>query len=156
MSKYVRPALMVLVLVGLVVAFGWLIVLGAGYVADGGPLRWFGVGLIVLSLLGVWSVTVLLVNGFQLQRISARAAAEGFELDTSGLARRPSGRIMPAAAEQQFQQVAAEYERNPNDWRTWYRLARAYDYAGDRQRGREFMKKALAGEASERKTTREQ
>ncbi|MDT5275119.1 MAG: hypothetical protein QOG95_2051, partial [Mycobacterium sp.] len=28
-------------------------------------------------------------------------------------------------------------------WRRWYRLARAYDYAGDRGRAREAMKQAL-------------
>lgn len=145
---------MVLVLVGLVVAFGWLIVLGIGHIADGGPMRWFGVGLIVLTLLGAWAIVVLLRNGFELQRISARAAAEDFELDVSDLQRRPSGRIIPTEAQRRFQQVAAEYEAAPHDWRVQYRLARAYDYAGDRQRGREFMKKALAGEAAERRAAK--
>ena len=32
---------------------------------------------------------------------------------------------------------------DPDDWRRWYRLARAYDYAGDRARARETMSKAV-------------
>src|SRR5947209_2561120 len=39
--------------------------------------------------------------------------------------------------------VRAELDADPRDWRRWYRLARAYDYAGDRSRSREAMKKAL-------------
>jgi predicted Zn-dependent protease len=37
-----------------------------------------------------------------------------------------------------------EVEEHPDDWVRWYRLARAYDYAGDRGRARETMKKAVA------------
>jgi Flp pilus assembly protein TadD len=43
--------------------------------------------------------------------------------------------------------VKAELEAQPDDWRRWYRLARAYDYAGDRGRARETMKKAVELEA---------
>jgi len=144
-----------LVLLGLVLAFGLLIAQGISGIVDGeGAQKGFGVGLIVLALLGAWATWVLVKNGFELQRISARAAQEGFELDTSGLARRPSGRIEPEDADRLFATVAAEYEGDPENWRVQYRLARAYDHAGDRARGREFMKKAVAGEAAERKETR--
>ena len=34
-------------------------------------------------------------------------------------------------------------ESDPDNWRRWYRLARAYDYAGDRGRARETMRKAV-------------
>jgi Flp pilus assembly protein TadD len=39
--------------------------------------------------------------------------------------------------------VRADVEADPDDWRHWYRLARAYDYAGDRRRAREAMKTAV-------------
>ena len=39
--------------------------------------------------------------------------------------------------------VRTEVETDPDDWRRWYRLARAYDYAGDRRRAREAMRTAL-------------
>lgn len=155
MLKYVKPALMALVILGLLLSFGLLIVQGiAGLRSREITEKGFGIGLIVLALVGAWSIWVLLRNGFELQNLSARARAEGFELDTSGLERRPSGRIMPEAADGLFATVSKEYEAAPEDWRVQYRLARAYDYAGDRARGREFMKKAVAGEAAERKASR--
>ena len=57
--------------------------------------------------------------------------------------RRPSGRIERDAADELFATVRAEVEAEPDDWRRWYRLARAYDYAGDRRRARDAMKTAL-------------
>ena len=65
------------------------------------------------------------------------------ELDTGDLPRRPSGRIERDAADALFATVRAEVEADSDDWRRWYRLARAYDYAGDRRRARDAMKTAL-------------
>ena len=59
------------------------------------------------------------------------------------LPRRPSGRIQRDAADALFAAVRAEVEDDPDDWRRWYRLARAYDYAEDRRRAREAMKTAV-------------
>ena len=55
----------------------------------------------------------------------------------------PSGRIQRDAADALFETVRDELEREPDNWLRWYRLARAYDYAGDRSRAREAMKKAV-------------
>jgi Tfp pilus assembly protein PilF len=71
------------------------------------------------------------------------AKDEGMELDVSSLPRTPSGRIQRDAADALFVTVRDELERDPDNWRRWYRLARAYDYAGDRSRARETMKKAV-------------
>jgi Tfp pilus assembly protein PilF len=65
------------------------------------------------------------------------------ELDVSSLPRMPSGRIQRDAADSLFETVRTELEDDPDNWRRWYRLARAYDYAGDRSRARETMKKAV-------------
>jgi Flp pilus assembly protein TadD len=54
-----------------------------------------------------------------------------------------SGRIERDAADALFQTVRAEVEAEPDNWVRWYRLARAYDYAGDRGRARETMRKAV-------------
>jgi Flp pilus assembly protein TadD len=35
-------------------------------------------------------------------------------------------------------------ERAPDDWRGWFRLAQAYDLAGDRKRAREALRTAIA------------
>jgi cytochrome c-type biogenesis protein CcmH/NrfG len=59
------------------------------------------------------------------------------------LPKRPSGRVQRDAADALFDTVRAELEDDPDNWRRWYRLARAYDYAGDRGRAREAMKKAV-------------
>ena len=80
--------------------------------------------------------------GFAHQRLARLAARDGMELDVSALPRRPSGRIERDAADALFDTVRAELDSDPDDWRRWYRLARAYDYAGDRGRAREAMKQA--------------
>jgi Flp pilus assembly protein TadD len=66
------------------------------------------------------------------------------ELDVSALPLRRSGRIDRDAADELFDTVREELRRHPEDWRLWYRLARAYDYAGDRGRARRTMQKAVA------------
>ena len=52
------------------------------------------------------------------------------DLDVSALPGTPSGRVQRDAADALFATVRAEVEADPDDWRRWYRLARAYDYAG--------------------------
>ena len=82
--------------------------------------------------------------GFAHQRLARLAREQGSDLDVSALPRRASGRIERDAADELFDSVRAEVEADPDDWGRWYRLARAYDYAGDRGRARETMKKAVA------------
>ena len=113
-------------------------------------MRGLGVGIILLTAVGAWATWAILRNGFDLQRISAAAAAEGVELDISGLEHRPSGRLEHEAADALFDQVSAEYQAAPEDWRTNYRLARAYDHAGDRIRAREVMREAMSLREAER------
>jgi Flp pilus assembly protein TadD len=54
-----------------------------------------------------------------------------------------------------FAQVKAEWDADPDNWRASYRLARAYDYAGDRSRAREIMRRAVALERWERSEQRQ-
>lgn len=104
-----------------------------------------GLGLAVLAMpvIGLWAMVETLRAGFAHQRLARLIAADGMELDTGGLPRRPSGRIERDAADELFATVRTEVESDPDDWRRWYRLARAYDYAGDRRRAREAMKTAV-------------
>jgi cytochrome c-type biogenesis protein CcmH/NrfG len=102
-----------------------------------------GAALLVLPVIGLWAMVATLRAGFAHQKLSRLAAADGVELDVSALPRRPSGRIERDAADALFDTVRAELDSDPDDWRRWYRLARAYDYAGDRGRAREAMKKAV-------------
>ena len=152
MDRVIKPLVMVLAGLGLLVAFAYLIYLGwsmitaSEYIA----MQGLGVGIILLTAVGAWATWAILRNGFELQRISAAAAAEGIELDISDLDHRPSGRLEHEAADALFDQVSAEYQVSPEDWRTNYRLARAYDHAGDRIRAREVMRVAVALRESER------
>lgn len=102
-----------------------------------------GAALLIMPAIGLWAVIATLRAGFAHQRLARLIAADGMELDTSELPRRPSGRIERDAADALFATVRTEVEAEPDDWRRWYRLARAYDYAGDRRRAREAMKTAL-------------
>ena len=96
-----------------------------------------------MPVIGLWAMIATLRAGFAHQRLGRLISAERMELDTSALPRRPSGRIQRDAADALFATVRTEVEADPDDWRRWYRLARAYDYAGDRRRARQAMKTAV-------------
>jgi hypothetical protein len=102
-----------------------------------------GGALLILPVIGLWAMISTVSAGLAHQKLARLAADDGMELDVSALPRRPSGRIERDAADALFGQVRAELEDDPHNWRRWYRLARAYDYAGDRSRAREAMKRAV-------------
>ncbi|KKE98879.1 hypothetical protein [Mycolicibacterium obuense] len=109
-----------------------------------------GVAILILPVVGAWALIATLRAGLAHQRLARIAREQGMELDISDLPRRPSGRIQRDAADALFASVREEVEAQPDDWRRWYRLARAYDYAGDRSRARETMKKAVQMEEGSR------
>lgn len=108
-----------------------------------------GVGVLILPIVGVWAVIATLRAGLAHQRLARDAVEQGMELDVSDLPRLPSGRIQRDAADALFHTVRAELDADPDNWGRWYRLARAYDYAGDRARARETMRRAVALHAAE-------
>jgi hypothetical protein len=117
-------------------------------IASGRPAAvGLGIALVIMPIIGGWAMIATLRAGFAHQRLARLIAADGMELDTSALPRRPSGRIQRDAADALFVTVRTEVEADPDDWRRWYRLARAYDYAGDRRRAREAMKTAVEMQA---------
>jgi hypothetical protein len=159
MSNDGSRALRIQLLIGfmcaaLVVYFVMLGRSGAILVTSGRPAAiGLGAAIFLLPIVGLWAMIATLRAGFAHQRLARLAREEGMELDTSALPRRPSGRIEREAADALFDTVRAEVEDEPDDWRRWYRLARAYDYAGDRGRARETMRKAVDMErAMERET----
>jgi len=108
-----------------------------------------GIGVLILPVVGAWAMVATLRAGLAHQRLARLAAEDGMELDVSDLPRLSSGRIARDAADALFQTTRAELDADPDDWRRWYRLARAYDYAGDRGRARETMRTAVAMQATE-------
>lgn len=102
-----------------------------------------GLAVLIMPVIGLWAMITTLRAGFAHQKLARLIAEDGMEIDASTLPRRPSGRIQRDAADELFASVRTEVEAHPDDWRHWYRLARAYDYAGDRRRAREAMKTAV-------------
>jgi tetratricopeptide (TPR) repeat protein len=130
--------------VALVVYFFLLGRLAWAFITSGEPAAiGLGAALLIFPLIGLWVMVSTLRAGLAHQRLARIAREEGMELDVSSLPRRPSGRIERDAADALFVSVREELENDPDNWRHWYRLARAYDYAGDRSRARETMRKAV-------------
>ena len=112
-----------------------------------------GAAVLVMPFVGLWTMIATLRAGFAHQKLARQIARDGMELDVSALPRRASGRIQRDAADALFDTVRGEVEVDPDDWRRWYRLARAYDYAGDRRRARAAMKTAVALHEGDGKST---
>ena len=128
----------------LIVYFLLLGRIAMAFITSGEPAAvGLGVALLVMPLIGIWVMVSTVRAGLMHQRLGRIVKDEGMELDVSALPRMPSGRIERDAADALFETVRVELENDPDNWRRWYRLARAYDYAGDRSRAREAMKKAV-------------
>lgn len=121
------------------IGFKGLALLGSGSVV--GVL--LGVGLLVVPLLGLGLVWREIEFGRKAEVLAKELAAED-GLPDDELPRRPSGRVDRAAAEAVFGERRAETEADPDNWRAWYRLALAYDAAGDRSRARAAARHAIA------------
>lgn len=141
-----NPLVVVAVLV-LALTF-YLVLIGYRGVYLLGQDRWvlkaLGVAVLVLPLIGCWVVLAELRFGLASQRLERRLRAAGEPVGVPELSRLPSGRLDRAAADAWFERQRAVVEQAPEDWRGWFRLARAYDLAGDRRRAREALRTAIA------------
>ncbi|MFC7340708.1 hypothetical protein [Saccharopolyspora griseoalba] len=108
-----------------------------------------GLAILVFPVLGAVLVVDQLRFGAATERLARRLDDEGALPDVSHLPRRPSGRVQREAADEWFDAKQAEVEAEPGDWRRWFALAQAYDLAGDRNRGRKAMRKAIDMERAE-------
>lgn len=116
---------------------------GVAFVASGEPVAVvLGLGVLVLPVLGVLLVWREIVFGRRSAELAAALEAEG-GLPVDDLPRRPSGRVDRQAATERFDLRRAEVEAEPDSWRAWYRLALAYEDAGDRSRARAAVRKAI-------------
>ncbi|MGV0742272.1 hypothetical protein [Mycolicibacterium sp. XJ870] len=126
---------------------GYFLMLGRAalvFITSGEPAAvGLGIALLAFPIIGGWVLVATLRAGLAHQRLARLAREQNMELDVSALPHRPSGRIERDAADALFTTVKAELEEDPDNWLRWYRLARAYDYAGDRSRARETMRTAV-------------
>lgn len=101
-----------------------------------------GLALLVLPVIGAWVVVRELQFGAKTAELGRELAAAG-RLPEDDLPRTPGGRVVRAAADERFVERQGEVEATPEDWSAWFRLAVAYDDAGDRRRARAAMRTAI-------------
>ncbi|QHT58222.1 hypothetical protein GXP71_04500 [Cellulomonas sp. H30R-01] len=128
---------------GLLALYVWLVAVRAtALVTSGEPVGVvLGVAFWVLPLLVVGLVAREWRLAVDVQRM-ADELADADELPVDTLPRSPGGRIDRAAAREAFEDARAVVDDAPDDWRSWYHLAFAYDAAGDRRRARESLRTA--------------
>jgi hypothetical protein len=102
-----------------------------------------GTALLVMPVLGLFVVWREIEFGRRTAALARTLDAEG-GLPVDDLPRRPSGRPDRRAAQDLFDRMRAQAEAAPEDWRSWFRLALAYDAAGDRTRARAAARHAIA------------
>ena len=101
-----------------------------------------GVAVLSIPILGAWLVWREIVFGRRLQTLGSTLAEEG-DLPVDDFPRTASGRVESDAAQEWFTRERERVEREPQDWRGWYRLGLAYDAARDRRRAREAMGESI-------------
>jgi tetratricopeptide (TPR) repeat protein len=110
----------------------------------------FGLGVLMLPVVGAWFVVTEVRIGTASGRLGAHLEDEGL-WPTDELPKRPSGRVDLAAADEIFEKRKAEVEAAPEDWRGWYRLSLAYNDAKDRTRARKALRRAIELERGEQR-----
>jgi hypothetical protein len=108
-----------------------------------------GAALLLLPIVGAWGLVAELVFGARAQHLLNRMTALG-ALPVDTMPHLPSGRVDRKAADLEFPKYQAEVEAAPEDWKTWYRLALAYDASGDRRRARWATRKSIKLERGDR------
>lgn len=140
-----KPRLVAITLAVVLVAYFVIIFDKATiFFTDGTPVTiGLGIAALLLPLVGAILLFFELRFGWRTQQLGRRLGAEGGLPEQPDLPTRPSGRIDKAAALPHFEQARIEAENDPENWRVWFRLADAYDLAGDRKRARAAMRKAI-------------
>lgn len=98
-----------------------------------------GLSIIFIPLLGLLLVIREIFFGLSTQKMAKKLSDEG-GLSPDDLPRDPSGRINRDAADQRFEELIRNFD--DSDWRSWYRIAVAYDDARDRKAARSAMRQA--------------
>src|SRR5690349_11383689 len=126
----------------LAIYLGVVLSRGVALVRTGEPAAVvMGLAVLVLSLLVLWLVAREWILAGRVQRMADElAAADALPVDD--LPRSPGGRIDRTAARAAFEEFRERTEANPDDWRSWYHLAFAYDAAGDRKQARASLRTA--------------
>ncbi|HEY2043852.1 MAG TPA: hypothetical protein VGH11_14330 [Jatrophihabitans sp.] len=140
-----NPLIVVAILVAALAVYFALIGYRGAYLL--GQDRWLlkvlGVAVLVLPLVGVWVVVAELRFGAASQRLAVSMQEAGQSTELPQLPRMRSGRVDRRAADEWFAEQRGVVEQAPEDWHGWFRLAQAYDLAGDRRRARGALRTAI-------------
>ena len=110
-----------------------------------------GVGVLLLVVVGLLLVAGEVRLGAASERLARQLEVEGrLPYDPPGVTRLASDRLEKHDADAVFEERRLEVERDPEDWRAWWRLAAAYGDARDPRRGRRAMRKAVSLEKASR------
>lgn len=153
-----RQILTVTLLVVLTALFCW----GLGWIAwgfaqAGGGIGWgLAAATVILLVLTLWVTWREVLFGLAAARLTARMREEEQQgeqhdeqpgLVQAGPADTPVAEAADAAAPEharaRFDQLRTRIDAGDDDWRTWYRLAVAYDALRDRRHAREAMRTAI-------------
>ena len=133
-------ALATAVVVGYLLTLGRL---GVEMLRQGGAVPvLYGAALLLLPAVAAWAVARELMFGVATERLGRRLAERG-ELPVDDLDRTAGGRVDREAGRALFERYRVEVERDGADAGAWYRLALAYDAAGDRRRARAAARHAV-------------
>jgi cytochrome c-type biogenesis protein CcmH/NrfG len=124
--------------IALVAQRGWLLLTSEQPVGVA-----MGAALLLLPVVAAWGLWRELRFGSRAQALGRRLEAEG-GLPSEQIDVRQSGRPERAEADALFPAYREDVQQHPDDWRAWYRLALAYDGAGDRTRARQAARRAIA------------
>ncbi|RKT33800.1 hypothetical protein DEU34_2405 [Microbacterium sp. AG1240] len=138
-------AVLLLLYIGLVGQRAWVLLSSGEGVGIG-----LGVALVVLPVVAIWGLGRELWFGVRAEQLGKRLAADN-ALPAEELEVRPSGRVVRDDADAVFPAYREEVEKNPDDWRSWYRLGLAYDGSGDRRRARGAIRTAIKLESATRR-----
>ncbi|MGO4296186.1 MULTISPECIES: tetratricopeptide repeat protein [Glutamicibacter] len=100
-----------------------------------------GIAILVIPALCVWILIREVLFGLRTEKMGKSLAASG-ELPED-LPRMPSGRFIRSAADADFPRHQLDVEENPESWKSWYRLALAYEACGDKPRARKSLRTAI-------------
>lgn len=117
---------------------GWALV-----TSGAAPAVLLGMGVLLLPLFVGWAVWREVRFGVATERMARLLDGEG-GLPVESLPRARGGRVDRPAADEVFTRYREGVEAAPQDWRAWFRLAWAYDVAGDRRRARAAMRHAVS------------
>jgi hypothetical protein len=140
-----NPLILVVIMVAALAAYFVLIGYRGIYLLgqEGWVLKLFGVAVLILPLIGIWVVVAELRFGLASQRLAIRMHEAGESTELPELPRTRSGRVNRQAADSWFAEQRSAVEMAPDDWHRWFRLAQAYDLAGDRKRARGALRTAI-------------